>query len=67
MLCLSARSAQATAQVVPPAVLEFRYWLTVWSDESAKLQDANEKERCAAVLEDCLNGACAGIGAQAKV
>jgi hypothetical protein len=43
MLCLSARSqAMHTAQVVPPAVLEFRKWLTVWSGESAKLQDANE-------------------------
>jgi hypothetical protein len=37
--------------VVPPAVLEFRKWLTIWSGESAKLQDANEKERHAAILE----------------
>jgi hypothetical protein len=32
-------------------VLEFRKWLTIWSGESAKLQDANEKERHAAIIE----------------
>jgi hypothetical protein len=32
-------------------VLQFRKWLTIWSDESAKLQDANEKKRCAAFLD----------------
>ena len=58
LLCLSARS-QATAQVVPPEGLKFRKWLTIWSGESAELQDANEKERCAAILEDGLNGAYA--------
>jgi hypothetical protein len=51
--------SQATAQVVPPAVLEFRKWLAIWSGESAKLQDANEKELCTAVLGDGLNGAYA--------
>ena len=53
ILCLYARS-QATAQVVPPAVLQFRKWLTIWSGESAKLQDANERKRHAAILEDGL-------------
>jgi hypothetical protein len=37
--------------VVPPAVLQFRKWLTIWSGESAKLQDANERKRYAAILE----------------
>jgi hypothetical protein len=32
-------------------VLQFRKWLTIWSGESANLQDANEKKRYAAVLE----------------
>jgi hypothetical protein len=45
--------------VVPPEGLKFRKWLTIWSGESAELQDANEKERCAAILEDGLNGAYA--------
>ena len=42
--------------MVPPAVLQFRKWLTIWSGESAKLQDANEKKRYAAILEGGLNG-----------
>jgi hypothetical protein len=37
--------------VVPPAVLQFRKWLTIWADEPAKLKDANEKKRYAAILE----------------
>ena len=44
--------------MVPPAVLQFRKWLTIWSGESAKLQDANEVRRFAAVLKGGLNGAC---------
>jgi hypothetical protein len=40
--------------VVPPAVLQFRKWLTIWADESAKLKDANVKKRYAAMLEDGL-------------
>jgi hypothetical protein len=52
---------QHKQQVAPPAVLHFRKWLTIWSDESEKLQDANEKKRYAyaAILEDGLNGAYA--------
>jgi hypothetical protein len=32
-------------------LLQFRKWLTAWSEKSAKQQDANEKERYAAILE----------------
>jgi hypothetical protein len=53
------RRSRAAAQEVPPELLQFRYWLAVWSENSAKLQDANEKKRYAAILEDGLNGAYA--------
>ena len=46
--------------MAPPAVHQFRKWLTIWSDEPAELQDANEKKRCAAILEGGLNGRPAG-------
>ena len=38
--------------MIPPAVLGFHNWLTVWSVESARLQDANEKKRIDAQLEE---------------
>jgi hypothetical protein len=51
------RRSRAAAQEVPPELLQFRYWLAVWSEKPAKLQDANENKRHAAILEDGLNGA----------
>jgi hypothetical protein len=32
-------------------LLQFRKWLTAWSEKPAEQQDANEKERHAATLE----------------
>jgi hypothetical protein len=60
------RRSRAAAQEVPPELLQFRHWLAVLSEKSAKQQDANEKKkRCAAFLEDGLNGAAAPLGAAA--
>jgi hypothetical protein len=43
--------SRAAAKEVPAELLQFRYWLAVWSEKSAKQQGANEKHRIDAQLE----------------
>jgi hypothetical protein len=52
--------------VVPPPVLQFRYWLAVWSEKAAKQQDINEEKRHAVFLEGGLSSTAALLGPKPK-